>query len=336
MDLSPTLDRFADHFGGRASFLISEQAASLWRYRLENVMSCERNAYLSEASRLAPSGLDMKGPKALFLLQDDPPTSGYCDDIEAAFLERSAPYGIKVHRCYDFTHGNAPIPYKILEPTFMNAYLIALHHMILEDAGSEMTPAQQNGTMPIIWTSEKERAAAGFFFTSQGLDPLRTVGIHLTAGSHNVYKDIWPKECFEELARKLVSSGLSILLLSGKLTPNSKSAEADLKVHRDFAGLIGSDRCRFFSGDTLEQAEIIRKCAVFFSAETGPAHLASATGTPKVTIAYSNSQKQLFMMTTEKDAGFVRSGYIPFKLRPHPNVDDIYSAIRRIVERPGI
>jgi hypothetical protein len=193
---------------------------------------------------------------------------------------------------------------------------------------------------PRVWTSSKEVEVAERFFAARGLEPARTIGIHLTAATYDVDLRIWRWESFFELAAHFLANGYQVLLITGALSlpiPTPLESES-WRFHQDFldrfrfSDLPHREEAALFYGDALAEAEVIRRCAVFLSAETGPAHLASAIGTPKVTIASSDLHQAAWMLTGPNDFGFVTEKDQQRRI-VGPTEEEVIGAVETLLQR---
>ena len=87
----------------------------------------------------------------------------------------------------------------------------------------------------------------------------------------------WPREHFEELARKLISEGWTVLLVGG---------EADKDLCTVITQNVPSDRLISAAGhlSLLQSAALLERCDVVVSNDSAPMHLATAVGTPVIGI----------------------------------------------------
>lgn len=326
MDFSPLLHGLAKHFAARLVLAsLSSQASSLWRHKIKEVELLGGKGGSSKGGRVLGIPLADDGGTSIEaydqLVKHTPPQS-YRIGIDRA--------KVSIERYFDEDDFHSP-PYlrerpdyfdRVIQtkgetfprPIILNAYLEVLKAALEEDGeGTAFASLTEEEKRPLIWTGPEERRIAEEYFYRQKLLPERTIGFHLTAGSYCVYRDIWPRELFLAVARHFIERGYSVLAVTGGFGNCYHGADKSVVLHRAFIEALrasyGSSVFRhafsLFHGETLAQAEVIRRCAVFLSAETGPAHLASAVGTPKVTIAASQRQADLWMLTGARDFGFV-------------------------------
>lgn len=223
--------------------------------------------------------------------------------------EDYSPWGTR-NNCFNHTINTQSPDFP--QPHILHSYMQTIQKAVEIDGSAlpKDLPAQ-----PLTWTSDKERESVETFFAHHGLQTNQTIGLHLTAGSYDVYKNIWSQTRFVSLSQHFAERGYQILLITGSLADPLPPAERDKgwQIHQAFLDTLKSFPSMkrpplLFYGTTLEDAEVIRRCAVFISAETGPAHLASAVGTPKVTIAASSFQAKRWMLTSQQDYGFISEG----------------------------
>ena len=221
--------------------------------------------------------------------------------------------GLGIRGAY-FDHEIEPGFPAVNTPFFLNANLEAVN-LAARLAGLEHSIRGGTEKRPMIWTSPKEVEAARRFFDQNSLAPETTIGIHLTASSGDPYKDMLSEDDFFAVSKYFINNGHTVLLVAGNTfgTPPN-SADENYDTHIGFLDRLKSEYSssryqnsfRMFYGDVLTQAEIIRLCGRgFLSGETGPAHLASAVGTPKVTIASRQAQADMYMMLSPFEIGLI-------------------------------
>ncbi|HZS12444.1 MAG TPA: glycosyltransferase family 9 protein, partial [Nitrospirales bacterium] len=128
---------------------------------------------------------------------------------------------------------------------------------------------------PIIRLTSEERRAAADRLQRVGLGSGRLAGIIPGGREHH----LWPVERFARVADHVIqTSGAQVLLLGG---------DVDRPVCRDVAAAM-RHRCVDLSGQTSlrELAALLERLALVIANETGPMHLAVATGQPQVIALY--------------------------------------------------
>jgi ADP-heptose:LPS heptosyltransferase len=112
-----------------------------------------------------------------------------------------------------------------------------------------------------------ERALAG------AARPL--VGVHASGGREIKQ---WPPERFADVARRLIAAHAATIVLTG--------SRADLPLVQRVAALLPPDRTIVAAGDAdlLTTAAVLARLDLFVTGDTGPMHLAHATGTPIVAV----------------------------------------------------
>ncbi len=198
-------------------------------------------------------------------------------------------------------------------------------------ASSDHLNEKQTGTRPILWTSWSDRLAARKYFSENGLDPENTIAFHLTANSHDAYKDMLPRSDFLKVARHFIGRGFSVLMVSGSLFNSDPLRDRSYRTHLSFMEALGSPACRLFYGNCLAEAEIIRLCRALLSGETGVAHIASAVETPKLTIAATMFQTGLFLMTGPNDREFIVEGAEMFDQNIFPKASEVIEAMEGVL-----
>ena len=141
----------------------------------------------------------------------------------------------------------------------------------LKEAGIEFDVERD-----VVFPVRRDRSATdyvGSIWKSCGLQGRDVVGIF--PGSRRGHKR-WPLERFARLVRGLMGRGAGVVLVGGnedrflcEWLSRSVSGKA-----RNLAGRL----------DHLSLAEALRRCVLFIGSESDPGHLASAVGTPCITI----------------------------------------------------
>lgn len=87
----------------------------------------------------------------------------------------------------------------------------------------------------------------------------------------------WPQERFADVARRLTTVGIAVVLVGGR---------ADEELCRQIALSAPSDRVLNAAGrlSLLQSAELIRRCTMLISNDSAPAHLAMAVRVPVIVI----------------------------------------------------
>ncbi|MCX5749258.1 MAG: hypothetical protein NTZ10_03325 [Candidatus Saganbacteria bacterium] len=340
VDLSPSIDRLMKVFGRRLAIIPSAECSSLMRYRFDRArrdgITIADNLEKLDALRKKTEN----GGKNVLGIPFGDDTEALVVSYQA--LDSSSPLdSFRINfgnhaRCLEH-HSNDE------ESSFTTDRGGALFDETIEAAGLPFilknmevvklaerldgkTGYDTSDIRPMIWTTQKEKdAAAGIFALTKFL-PERTIGLHLTAGSYKVFDQVWPASSFHEVADHFLKKNYNILFICGSLfghipenmmDDNQRyshlAALSNKEIHEKFLAEL-SDRHRaikgnkpfgLFFGDVLEEAEVIRMCRSFLSIDTGPSHLASTVGTPKVTIAHDWLQKLVWVRTTGQDKSLV-------------------------------
>jgi lipopolysaccharide heptosyltransferase II len=142
---------------------------------------------------------------------------------------------------------------------------------------------------PELFIAPEDVQAVDRLLCSAGIRAEETL-IALHSGA-SMQPKCWPPERFAELISRLsVLSGVRLLLLGG---PQDRLRTEQIVAGMDAAPVVLTETT------VMQQAEVQRRCAVLVTADTGPMHLACATGTPVVA---------LFGPTNPRDFG---PGYVP-------------------------
>ena len=123
--------------------------------------------------------------------------------------------------------------------------------------------------------TEEERFGARALMRSAGVEPeSRPIGIQLGAAFGPSKR--WLPERIVELADRLHDDGVGALLLGGREEEPLARWIAD-RARVRIPSLVGKDSPDLLPG-------LLFSCRALLSADSGPAHLAAAVGTPVVTI----------------------------------------------------
>lgn len=138
----------------------------------------------------------------------------------------------------------------------------------------------RNLFMPIKHESEKW---VDGLFAREGIKKSdKLLAVHPAASCPS---KIWPRDRFAEVADKLAEThGFKILVLSGP---------KDMQLANEVAARIKSPLINLSGKTSVSQlASILKRCRLFISNDSGPVHIASAVGTPVVSI-FGRSQAGL-------------------------------------------
>lgn len=137
-----------------------------------------------------------------------------------------------------------------------------------------------------LFVTESERREADEIFTRAGLDPaLDRPGaagkpplVILNPGAQYGAAKCWPAEYFAQLADRLIDDLHATVLISA--APKERAIVEAINRHMKHAAV---DLAR--AGSTLGALkEIVRRCDLMVSNDTGPRHIAAAFGVPVVTV----------------------------------------------------
>jgi len=357
MDLSPFIDGAINRFGQRTVLGLSAQALSLYRNRLSEAKE-EQNIEIFRLAEDYPkktpaafperiTDILKEGENLIMPVSDDRETSK-----QAGRAVRSMPNAlITATDCFqeglysieDFLGQEFPFDFvnavvrtdgeDVPCPLFLNGHLKLLQAAFKTDSGNNMN-IEESDRKPVIWTAGSDKAKAKDFFNDNGLSSENTIAFHLTANSHYAYRDMMSKKNFLAAARYFISRGFSVLLVTGSiLTGNISKYDKSYRIHSDFLNALDSPACRLFYGDCLVEAEVIRLCRMLLSGETGVAHLASAVGTPKITVAATSYQTGHFLMTGPYDKEFFVRESTFLESKRLPKASEIIAAAEDILQK---
>ena len=133
-------------------------------------------------------------------------------------------------------------------------------------------PQDKNLFIPI--KEESEKWADALFMVENIKSADKLLGIHPAASCPS---KIWPLERFARAADTLAQQyGFTTLLFAGP---------KDLKLAQHLAGLMTSRVINLAGKASISQlATLIKRCELFISNDSGPVHIASAVGTPVISI----------------------------------------------------
>jgi len=134
--------------------------------------------------------------------------------------------------------------------------------------------------MPIRQESEEWVDA---LFLSEKINPNdKLLGIHPAASCSS---KIWPVERFAQLADRLSGVyGFKVLVFSGP---------KDIKLVDEFVKKMNGNAVNLAGKTSISQlASVLRRCRLFISNDSGPVHIATAVGTPVISI-FGRNQKGL-------------------------------------------
>jgi ADP-heptose:LPS heptosyltransferase len=134
--------------------------------------------------------------------------------------------------------------------------------------------AKKTWTKPEVFLSENEKDTARQFLEQKGFDVDRPVaGIHPGSGHSSPN---WRPEAYSELSNMLVKNDVQVLVTGA-------GHEKDLE--RFFSESSGRNLKTTFGELSLrELVAVISQMSLFVSSSTGPMHIASAVGTPTVSM----------------------------------------------------
>lgn len=356
MDLAPFINGAINRFGPRTVLGLSRQARMLYRNRLSEASEKQQitaftlaDSYPKRKPAILPQDINRlfcQGTNLVMPVGDDPETSKQAGRVAGSIRNRyiigtnlfcEGLYSIEEFFHQEFTFGFLDLKVEadgedVPCPLFLNGHLKLLQTAAGIDA-QDIEAADDPERKPIIWTTDTDKQLAEDFFRKKGISPENTIALHLTANSHHVYRNMMSKNNFLRIARHFISKGFSVLLVAGSIFNTSLSLyDKNYGTHLDFLETLDSPACKMFFGDCLVEAEVIRLCRILLSGETGVAHLASAVGTPKVTIAANYFQDAHFLMTGPSDREFVVRKASFFDTKRFPKAGEVIEAMENILK----
>lgn len=132
-------------------------------------------------------------------------------------------------------------------------------------------PKDKSLFMPI--KTESEKWVDDILAQNRILYQNMLVAIHPAASCPS---KIWPQESFAQVADKLMEKGFKVIIVAG---PKDKKIAAKVKEKISYPVID-------LSGDTTVSrlASILKRCKLFISNDSGPVHIATAVGTPVISI----------------------------------------------------
>jgi len=177
---------------------------------------------------------------------------------------------------FGFAGKNSPLTREVEQPGGLHRadQILALAGLV----GVE----KADGTYEYFYSEEDEERANDILRRAGG-GIRRTVALN-PGGNWEMKR--WPADNFTDLARRLLDA-------FGDIEVMITGAEKDVKLARGIARDAGSDRCYTVAGMTglNELAVLFKESALVVSADSGPLHLASATGVTTIGIFGPTSYK---------------------------------------------
>ncbi|VAX38251.1 hypothetical protein MNBD_UNCLBAC01-2030 [hydrothermal vent metagenome] len=144
---------------------------------------------------------------------------------------------------------------------------------LLKAIGIELTPE----VVPHISFFLDDEEMAGKFLAKCGvMRGTKVVGIHAGSGYKQLFKR-WPKERFARLADQLVQEYDAKILLTGGPNEEETVKEIERFMQSPVINAAGKLTIR-------ETAAVIKRCCLFISNDSGPAHIAVAVDTPLIAL----------------------------------------------------
>jgi len=168
-------------------------------------------------------------------------------------------------------------------------YDLAVHSIDRYLAVAEAAGAAPRIRVPRIMPDRAALDDVGRRIADAGLDATRIVGLNPGAG-WEIRR--WPAERFVDLGRALRDEGANVVVFAG---PEEPGLGADI-ASRIGAGAMSAE------GLSLNQlAAFMSRTGLVVSNDTGPSHIASATGTPTLVLMPGNAGPSPFSVRGEHD-----------------------------------
>lgn len=136
----------------------------------------------------------------------------------------------------------------------------------------EMGARKPTPLFPLPLTA-RHRRSVDDLLASAGIPDRRLVAI---APCANTAPSRWPADRFAEVGNHLKRDGFAVLVVGGP---------GDAQTCEELARSIGSGACSAAGKiSLLDSCELLRRCELLISADSGPQHLAAAVNTPCVSI----------------------------------------------------
>ncbi|MCM0081370.1 glycosyltransferase family 9 protein [Geomonas sp. Red32] len=184
-----------------------------------------------------------------------------------AFSEKTGPLKARKNRDYDLLLTDV-----VVSPPGAHDVIVNLSLLEALPAGAGACSGEGGGEARLeVWLSEEDRARAASLLGNRGV-------VALAPGASASHKQ-WPVERFAEVATWCLERyGVTSVVVGG---PSEREIGATL------CSLVGPHRCLDLTGKTSlrETAAVLERCALYIGNDTGPKHLAAATGTKVVEIS---------------------------------------------------
>ncbi|MFH1837588.1 MAG: lipopolysaccharide heptosyltransferase II [Candidatus Omnitrophota bacterium] len=190
-----------------------------------------------------------------------------------------------------------------------------------------------NITGPVLPVAEKEETALNDILSKKGIqDKEPFLVIH--PGSSNPAK-IWPKEKYKDLIRRIRTElNIKVSILGER---KEKAFIDDI--------LIGSDAGVISLAGVLDLrlvAALLKRCSLFIGNDTGPMHIAAATGTPVIAVFRKDAPStnpvrwrpwgDNHVVFHESGECRAANGSIGHRCMKDVTVDAVFEAVREMVE----
>ena len=182
---------------------------------------------------------------------------------------------------------------------------------------------------------EEDNERASEILRKAGGGTLSTVAIN-PGGNWDAKR--WPVEKFIDLSRKILEEFENVeIMVTG--------AKKDVQLAENIVEKVASKRCYSVAGKTNlnELAVLFRQCALVVSADSGPMHLASATGATTISLFGPTSHKLTGPrgkgenIVIQKDVNcqipcYVDECKLEYDCMGKISVDEVYEAVKKVLK----
>ena len=181
-----------------------------------------------------------------------------------------------------FFYTGSPRKGLFTDPVFLDpsGHMVDAYMALLRPFGIEAPRVEE---LESIFVPPEEERAVDAWLSEQEIDPgTPLVGIHSGSGIRAPVRR-WSPANFAEIIKRLRRERGAAVVLTGGMDERERV--------EGIIGLAGVEGVYSASGDLsiLETAALMKKCDLFISNDTGPLHMAAASGTPTIGLFGPNS-----------------------------------------------